>query len=151
MKHRKYPIALDDVDLSGKIKMMTLEWVLLKQNIKGWCSVMDLYRNPIFRLDHFYLSGSRCISIRLLRYYRAGLLQRRRKGRIFEYRLSRKGEDRLLYLWEKLGCLKPPLNWESEGRLGIIEKELAEKRNFLAIQLLENQIQRQEKSLYINP
>ena len=75
-----------DVDLSGKVKMETLEKVFLGEVTNGWCTAKDLFEYTILGA-HLYQSEWRSISIRLLRYYRAGLLRRRRKGRRFEYRL----------------------------------------------------------------
>ena len=124
-KQRKYPVPLDDVDLSGRIKMETLEEVFLEELIYGWCTAKDLFKYTVLGAEP-YQSKWRCISIRLLRYHRSGLLTRRRKGRRFEYRLSEKGEDRLHYLWTRFNRLKPKPGWESKRRMGEIERELTE-------------------------
>ena len=41
----------------------------------------------------------------LLRLYRQGLLERRRRSKSFEYCITDRGESRLVYLWKKLGYL----------------------------------------------
>jgi hypothetical protein len=46
------------------------------------------------------------IQMRLTRYFRQGLLSRRRASRGFEYSLAKAGEDRLMYFWEKFGEMK---------------------------------------------
>jgi hypothetical protein len=143
-KIRQYPIPLEDVDLSGRVKMETLEAVLLEQLSHDWCTPKRLNEETILGAN-LYQSEWRCISIRLLRYYRQGLLRRRRKGRTYEYQISEKGEDRLLYLWKKFKCLDPPIGWEFSGRLGRVHKELAEERRKLAISILEIQLERNKK------
>lgn len=145
-RERKFPVPLEDVDLSGRIKMETLEEILYEQSEKGWCSSKYMYKNS-FGIDHRYKSRSKCISIRFLRYYRAGLLKRQRRGRGFVYNLSEKGEDRLLYFWEKFRRLEPPSDWMMKGRLGELEKRLAEMRRRYQLELLETKLRRSEKVL----
>ena len=135
-------MSFGDVDLSGRIKMETLEQVYLSQITEGWCSAPNLH--VVLGEGHLYRSGWRCISIRLLRYCRQGLLLRRRNGRRYEYRLSEKGEDRLLYLYEKFS-LRP--GWEFRGNLGRIEKELAKTRRRITLKILESQNKRDEEKL----
>jgi hypothetical protein len=144
-KASKYRPPLEDVDLSGKVKLETLEEVLLEQKMNGWCTAKDLYQHSTLGA-YLYQSEWRCISIRLLRYWRAGLLIRRRKGRRFKYRLSEKGENRLIYLWEKFGCLEVSKTWEME-RLGKTQKELTEIRQEFAILILNRQNKRDKRKL----
>lgn len=144
---RRYSPPMEDVDLSGAIKMMTLEDVLFRQLEEGWCSPYDLYENS--RSYNRYRLKSKCFSIRLLRYCRMGLLRRKRRNGIFVYTLSEKGEDRLLYLWKKLGCLDPPPDWENKGSSGEAGKKLAEIRLNYAINLLESKKKRIEIALRI--
>jgi hypothetical protein len=142
-KTRKYPIRMRP-DLSGKVKMETLEAVLIEQTMNDWCSPKKLYEESILGIKILF-SEWRCISIRLLRYYRQGLLRRRRKCRGYEYQLSDRGERRLVYFYRKFNCLQPPPGWEFNGRLGELDKELAEQRGKLAIQILEAQSERLKK------
>jgi len=77
--------------------------------------------------------------MRLLRYAREGLVQRRRRqgqSKTYEYSITRKGEDRLVHLWKALGFLKVPEDWRSQGELGRLDKELAERRRQIAIGIL---------------
>ena len=94
------------VDRSGIIKIKTLE-NLVFNGIQNWVSAKELSMNPVF--DAYpYLSGWRCLSIRLQRYWRQGLLERKRFGRCFKYRITFKGAQRLCYLWRKHGLLSSP-------------------------------------------
>jgi len=83
-------------DRSGKIKMQTLQHM----ELNPWCSALEMSRDPIFSVPS-YSPVEKLLSIRLMRYYREGLLQRRRRKRGFEYHLTGKGEDRLIFLWHK--------------------------------------------------
>ena len=85
--------------------------------------------------------------MRLLRYKRQGLLIRRKiRGRLTEYKLSQKGEDRLIYFWDKFKLLVPPPGWQSMGEEGRVGKELAEHRVSLHNEILANQIDRLQKN-----
>lgn len=134
--NRRYSRPIIDVDRSGMIKLSTLQSLIFE-----WKSAKELGKNPLF-LSNPYRSGWRCLSIRLLRYTREGLLQRRRVGRCYEYKISLKGEDRLCYLWDKFGSLSPPPDWRSNGRLGEIQYELAQARRKLEVRMLKDSIDR---------
>ncbi|MFQ5969418.1 MAG: hypothetical protein ACE5J2_02855 [Nitrososphaerales archaeon] len=99
---KKLPRRMICPDLTGKLKINTLEFFAFNH---GWHSSKVLYCNPVLRGLYFVGSGWRCLSMRLLRYYRDGLLLRRRGSRSFEYCITWKGEDRLIHLWKKLGYL----------------------------------------------
>jgi hypothetical protein len=126
VKGRKFPLPLDP-DLTGKVKMETLQFFAFSL---GWHSPKDAYADP-FLEEPLYESEWRCLSIRLLRYYRQGLLRRRRRSRSFEYSITTKGEDRLIYLWEKLGYL------DFDRKLTEPEKRLVEIRARKAISILK--------------
>jgi hypothetical protein len=145
MKKIKYRLPLEDVDLSGKVKLETLEEVLLEQKVNGWCTAKDLYQHSTLGV-YLYQSEWRCISMRLLRYWRAGLLIKKRKGRRFQYRLSEKGENRLIYLWEKFGCLKVSKTGEGDYH-GKTQKELTEIRQEFTILILNRQNERDKRKL----
>ena len=124
-----YRISLEGIDRSGRVKFYTLETIYMVQIVKGWCHADDAYD----RLDEIavvpFESGRRGVSMRLLRYKRQGLLIRRKiRGRLTEYMLSQKGENRLIYFWKKFKLLEPPLGWQSRGKVGINNKKLAKLR-----------------------
>jgi len=131
---RKYPIPLMKIDRSGMIKLLTLETLIFE-----WKSAKELLNDSIFE-TYIYLSDWRCLSMRLLRYYRQGLLQRKKVGHCYKYKLSIKGEDRLYYLWNKFNLLSPPPDWELKGRIGEIQYQLARARGKLAIQMLKDSL-----------
>ena len=62
------------------------------------------------------------------------------------YKLSEKGEDRLIYFWKKFNLLEPPLGWQDEGEKGGVEKELADERRSMCKKILNNQIERLKKN-----
>ena len=136
--------SLVDSDSSGRVKMETLETVYLVQSFKKWCTaedVLEYLSTPPFD------SGKRGVSMRLLRYKRQGLLIRRKwGGRLIEYKLSEKGEDRLIYFWKKFNLLETPLGRQDEGEKGRVEKELADERRSMCKKILNNQIERLKKN-----
>ena len=133
-RERKYPIPLMKIDRSGMIKLLTLENLIFE-----WKSAKELLNDSIFE-TYIYLSDWRCISMRLIRYYRQGLLRRKKVGHCYKYKLSIKGEERLYYLWNKFNLLSAPPGWELMGRIGEIQYQLARARGKLAIQMLENSL-----------
>lgn len=136
-----------DIDRSGRVKMDTLEIVYLVQSVEDWCTVEDVYQELEEMATSPFESGRRGVSMRLLRYKRQGLLIRRKiGGRLTEYKLSQKGEDRLIYFWKKFKLLKPPTGWQSMGEGGIIRKKLADERFSLYQEILSSQIKRLEKN-----
>ena len=84
-----------------------------------------------------YPSDLSRVSMRLLRYYRQGLLARRRKFHRFEYILTSKGKYRLLYLWEKLGMLKIPPWDDEEPELSQVKTDYAKMMIKLANSIRE--------------
>jgi hypothetical protein len=142
-----YRTSLMDVDRSCRVKMETLESIYLVQSFKDWCTVEDVYRELEYVAASPFESGRRGVSMRMLRYKRQGLLIRRKIGsRLTEYKLSQKGEDRLIYFWKKFNLLDPPLGWQFMGEEGRLGKELADERNLLYKEILSNQIERLKKN-----
>ena len=138
-----YRTSLMGVDRSGRVKMDTLEIVYLVQSYKGWCTAEDAYRELESFAASPFASGRRGVSMRLLRYKRQGLLIREKiQGRLTEYKLSKKGEDRLMYFWKKFSLLSPPPRWQFMGEEGRNGKELAYQRFLLYKEILSNQIKR---------
>lgn len=70
------------------------------------------------------------------------MLKRRRHGKGYEYTLTHRGEDRLIFLWTKFHKLTPPPGWQYRGELERREKDLADLRRELAIMLLEEKQRR---------
>jgi N-glycosylase/DNA lyase len=131
------------VDRSGRVKMDTLEVVYLVQSYKGWCTTEDAYRELASFVASPFASGRRGVSMRLLRYKRQGLLIRIKiDGRLTEYKLSKKGEDRLIYFWKKFNLLSPPPGWQFMGEEGINGRKLSYQRFLLYKEILSNQIKR---------
>ncbi|UCH01536.1 MAG: hypothetical protein JSV20_06655 [Candidatus Bathyarchaeota archaeon] len=122
--HRRYPTRFQNPDLNRKIKIDTLE-ALCGQ----WRSVKELFERTTLRIG-LGRSQWRCLSIRLLRYYRAGLLYRRRVGRRYEYTLTEKGENRLFYLWINCGLL----SGQSEPHLAALRRKMFFARRFERLQ-----------------
>jgi hypothetical protein len=88
-------------------------------------------------------SGRRGISMRLIRYKRQGLLIRRKiGGRLTEFKLSQKGEDRLIYFWKNFKLLEPPHGWQFMGEEGRIGKNLADVRISIYNDIVANQVER---------
>ena len=71
-------------------------------------------------------------SMRLMRYHKAGLLDRRRWGHRYQYILTARGHKRLFNLWERLGALNPPAPSEGDDELIQLRRKLAEERSELA-------------------
>lgn len=142
-----YRTSLMEIDRSGKVKMETLETIYLVQSYKKWCTVEDVYQFLESLAAEPFASGRRGVSMRLLRYNRQGLLIRRKiRGRLTQYKLSQKGEDRLIYFWNKFKLLVPPPGWQFMGEEGRVEKELAVHRVALHSEILANQIDRLQKN-----
>jgi hypothetical protein len=106
---KKYPFPTFGVDLSGDIMLGTLEyfayaggWRTKKQFLEDFG--VASWENPT--------PGTR-VNVRLLRYTRAGLLERRRtrkktrKRYEYEYMLSPKGLDRYIFKLKSRGLLNP--------------------------------------------
>ena len=124
-----YRTSLMPIDRSGNVKMDTLESIFLVQQVKGWCTVNELHRDLEDMAASPFESGRRGVSMRMLRYRRDGLLIRVKiGGRLTEYKLSERGEDRLIHFWRKFGLLTPPPEWQLMGEKGRIAKELADLR-----------------------
>ena len=138
-----YRVSLMDIDISGKVKMVTLETIYLVQSSRRWCNCEDLYRELKSMGASPFGSGKRGVSMRLLRYRRQGLLIGwKARGKLTRYKLSEKGENRLMHLWKKFGLLSPPPDWQSAGEDGKIGKELASLRMSFLNRILKDQIDR---------
>jgi hypothetical protein len=127
---RKYPVPNADVDLSGVVKEQTLEYFLLNP---GWHRTVEIRRDS-YLTDIVSPEESRAIQMRLVRYTRQGLLERRKRTNGFEYQISMKGEDRLFYLWDKFGETRVDSNLTEQERL------TSEKLNDLKLTVLKRRL-----------
>lgn len=90
-----------EVDRTGATKARTLEFFALDQS---WYSAKEFCTSPTAN-EFLGLEALKTVEMRLLRYARVGLLKRRTRERGYEYSISLLGEERLVYLWERLGYL----------------------------------------------
>jgi hypothetical protein len=106
-KNGKFPFRFEKLDVSGKIKMNTLREVQMWElgHNKG-CTARDLHENTVLGAGA-KVSEWRYIAMRLLRYYRMGLLKRKKYFGEYQYTLSKKGENRLIFFWTKFSLLEP--------------------------------------------
>ena len=126
---RQYPVFVEPIDKTGRTKARTLEFFL---NHKGPHKAKELYSDP--EVASPLMKGGRCIEIRLLKYCRMGLLSREREGRAYRYSITTEGENRLRYLWDRLGYLTVgPSNSE-------LEREVVRKRLKTCIALVDKQL-----------
>ena len=100
---RRFPVPRVDVDRTGATKSRTLEFFVL---YTGWNSAREFCLSPVAG-EPLGIEFTKSVEMRLLRYERAGLLRRRRRKRGYEYSISMRGEERLVFLWERLGLLNP--------------------------------------------
>ena len=97
---------------SRRIKMHTLEDFEFNP---GWRSPKQVAASMHLD-DLLYRSKWRVLSIRLNRYFRQGLLERKPRSRGYEYSLTEKGEYRLLFFWRKFdyGLSKNSPNYKEQ-------------------------------------
>ncbi len=108
-------------------KLRTLEFFTIYGK---WIRPPELIEDPLAGEKQTLPPKVKSVSVRLLRYFRQGLLERRRVGDGYEYRITYKGEKRLLYLWRSKGYL-------DEGRAGTdVEKAETRYRLELSIEIL---------------
>jgi hypothetical protein len=96
-------------DRRGNIKLETLIYFFIIK--KDWVSAKDLLNDSTVQvympdIEALYSDSplnEKCLSMRLLRLHKQGLLDRIRRGHKFLYKLTTKGEDRAVYLNRKLG------------------------------------------------
>lgn len=128
-KSRRYPVLLEPIDRTGRVKADTLEFFVRKSEP---CTAKELYKDSY--LTPPLRNGGRSVEIRLLKYCRMGLLLRERNGRAYRYSITTEGETRLMYLWERLGYLTPD---PAEGEDGVAA---VKQRLTTCIKLVEKQL-----------
>jgi hypothetical protein len=108
---------------------------ILEQLYGSWRTVREVYRT----LHGEAANGSehRSLSVRLLRYFKAGTLLRRRRRTRYEYTLSEQGCRSLVSLWKEHALLTPSRRRQLHGEPSRREKERAAQRRRIAIDILE--------------
>ena len=130
-RNMRFPVPLKDSNAAGVAKRDTLEFFVFNP---GWHKPVELDDDPVVGgLVSSHDDGSRSSQMRLMRYSRQGLLARRKTPGGFEYEITMKGEDRLFYLWKKLGDTKTngmltSDEAERSTQLLNLKKEILEKR-----------------------
>ena len=109
MKRFPYPALF--VDKTGRVKRDTLEYFLIHP---GLHTPQELNADPY--LGSADETREAALQMRLLRYVAMGLLTREKVSRAWGYALTMRGEDRLLWLWDKFGVEEPPKDMTSEER-----------------------------------
>jgi hypothetical protein len=107
-----------DVDRSGRVKADTLEFFLINP---GCHSVKTLNSDPIL-CNPYTPEVDSYLQMRLLRYTRDGLLKRQKVSRRYKYIITERGEDRLFYLWKKLGYLNTDENLSQEEKMHVSDR-----------------------------
>lgn len=95
-----YRVSRVPPDTSGRVKVDTLEFFVFHD---GWHPINELLQDPVLAAPYSLDRNSRAIHVRLARYAHRGLLVRRWRSGEYEYAITTKGEDRIIYLWDKLG------------------------------------------------
>ncbi|MGD1055356.1 MAG: hypothetical protein ABR867_04655 [Nitrososphaerales archaeon] len=112
-------------------KARTLEFYVLHE---GWHRPKELIENALAGERESLPPERSSVKVRHLRYFRLGLLERRRARRGFEYTITTRGEKRLLHLWKSRGYLDPA------RAVTPLEREKLIYRKEVAILLLEKHI-----------
>ncbi|HYB75714.1 MAG TPA: hypothetical protein VEC08_02025 [Nitrososphaerales archaeon] len=137
-KSKRYPYPSYDVDLTGFVKIRTLEFFVMNQ---GWHTPERFQREVALGKWEDLYPLSRAVEMRFLRYTRSDLLERRKTGRRYEYTITRKGEQRWIYLLKKRGLLDP------ERAKTLQEKNLVSTRREVVLALLEKHKMNLEEKL----
>ena len=126
---KRYPFPVWDVDRTGNVKRRTLEFFVFNE---GWHTAERIRREPGLDTWEDIYPDTRAVSIRLLRYTRAGLLQRREiRPHWYEYTITMEGERRWMFLAKKFGLLDP------EKAKTVAERKEALERREEKVELLE--------------
>lgn len=119
---RKYPFPSYTVE-PNEAKLQTLEYFVVTP---GWHSAEEVRNDSLASGWEGAAPESRSVKMRLMRYSRMGLLAKMKKGRRFDYRVTTRGQERLLHLWRARGLLDPHrvnTNLEREEILTRLEVE----------------------------
>ena len=136
---KKYPFPTFGVDLSGDIMLGTLEYFAYAG---GWRTKKQFLEDLEVASWENPTPGTR-VNVRLLRYTRAGLLERRKKKKKYEYeyRLSSKGLDRYIFMLKSRGLLNPTNAKTAEqkemmlNRIAVVRLLLEKRKEELLLKL----------------
>lgn len=101
---RRYPFPYVKPDRSGRVAARTLEYFV---SHPASHTATELLRDPVLGNMLAKDGGDKALRVRLLRYTRQGLFSREWESGEYQYRITRSGEKRLIYLWERIGLLDP--------------------------------------------
>lgn len=125
-----YRVSRVPPDATGRVKVDTLEFFVFHD---GWHPIKELLQDPVLAAPYSQDRTSRAIHMRLARYAHRGLLVRRWTSGEYEYAITAKGEDRIIYLWEKLSYT------DTMRTLTEVEKPLVERRLEKTIEIARKQ------------
>lgn len=131
-KRRRYPIPRVKPDRSGRIAAETLQYFVAHP---GPHTATEVLRDRVVGKRPLADGGEKGIRMNLLHYSRQGLLRRERKGREYRYQITKSGENRLIFLWDRMGLTDPSkaasieAREEMRRRLAIVDSILAEREN----------------------
>ena len=101
---RRYPFPWVKPDRSGMVATQTLEYFVHHPTSH---TASELLRDPVLGNMLAADGGDKAIRMRLLHYTRQGLLAREWESGEYRYRITRSGENRLIFLWDQAGLLDP--------------------------------------------
>ena len=127
----KYRVPAFKATQSGAVKMRFLEHFA---STPGAHSARDVSSDPQASDGRPGSSARMSAKVQLLRYYRAGLLERERRGRAYYYTITTRGEKRLIHMWRARGLLNP------DGAKTDLERLQVENRLLKTEELLQKRL-----------
>ncbi len=137
-KRKDYRVPWVRPDTSGRVKVNTLEFFVFHE---GWYSARALMKDPSLADIYSADPNSRAIQMRLARYAHDGLLMRRWQSGEYAYAITGKGEDRVRYLWKKLGYT------DTNRELNGVERLMVELRLQKSLEIVRKRKREQESVL----
>jgi len=131
---RRYPFPSIEPDRSGKVAALTLEYFV---SHPASHTATELTEDPTLGNTLARDMGDKALMVRLLRYSRQGLLRRKREGGQYRYEITRRGEKRMIYLWERSGLLDP----------ANVDSDAAREEMKLRLELVKSILKMQERKL----
>ena len=131
---RRYPFPNFEPDRSGEVAALTLEYFVTHPTSH---TATELTKDPVLGNTLARDQGDRALRVRLLRYSRQGLLRRKRERGQYHYEVTRRGENRLIHLWERAELLDPAK----------ADSEAAREEMKARLELVKSILKAQEKQL----
>ena len=116
-------------------RQTTLRLRILEQLYGTWLTAREVYDAVLS--EDANVSGPHSLSVRFLRYFKSGLLLRRRRGTRYEYTLSEEGCRSLVSWWKEYALLTSPRGRQLHCEPARREKMQMDKRRRIAIDILE--------------